>query len=126
MKFSLILVSIVITAIVGCNTASPIKAITVLSGGWENSKATVVRLNEIAKEYGLILKVKEIIITNVNDAVRYGMFGSPSVQINGIDIDPTVRGLKETGFTWRIYDGVSGIPSKKLILQAFKEANWIK
>ena len=97
MKFPLILVSILLTAIVGCSTASPVKTVTVLGGGWANSKATVVRLNEIAKELGLTIKVKEIIITNVDDAVKYGMFGSPSVQINGMDIDPTVRGLKETG-----------------------------
>ena len=33
MKFPLMLVSILLTAIVGCSTASPVKTVTVLGGG---------------------------------------------------------------------------------------------
>lgn len=117
---------LIISLFSSCNSNQQIKEAVVLGGGWANTKATVVRLNEVAKELGLTIKVKEILVDNELDAKKFGMIGSPSVQINGKDIEPSVRKNKATGFTWRLYSRVSGIPSKELIVQAFKEAGWIK
>ena len=110
-----------------CQTSkpSPARTLTVLSGGWQNSEATVVRLNKIAQEFNINLNVIKNLVSTAAQAERLGMKGSPSVQINGLDIEADVRNMPASGFTWRIYSGVSGIPSRTLIIRAFKEAGWI-
>jgi len=47
----------------------------------------------------LEVKVVRITVETEDDVKKYGFFGSPTVRINGLDIDPTVRQVKDFGFT---------------------------
>ena len=49
-------------------------------------------LNKVMSEEGVRASVRETVIDNIEDATRYQMLGSPSVQIDGRDIEPARRG----------------------------------
>jgi hypothetical protein len=66
------------------------KAVTVLKdvdcGG-----PAVARLKELAVQLGLEVQIVEVIVTTQEEADRHRYLGSPTVQINGLDIDPKAR-----------------------------------
>jgi hypothetical protein len=53
-------------------------------------------------------------------AKKLKFFGSPTIRINGLDIEASSRQINETGFACRCYPG--GLPSEKMIRAAVREA----
>ena len=49
-----------------------------------------------------------------------GFLGSPTIRVNGLDIDPASRSVKGGGFACRCYAG--GLPSEDMIRAALIEA----
>jgi hypothetical protein len=47
-----------------------------------------------------------------------GFLGSPTIRVNGLDIDPASRNCTEIGFACRRYAG--GLPSEDMILAALR------
>jgi hypothetical protein len=79
----------------------------------------VKRVSEVLKELDLAAEVREVRV-HPRSAVA-GFLGSPTVHINGIDIEPSTRTSKWMGLIWRTYregDQMDGAPSKQLIRQA--------
>lgn len=63
---------------------------------------------------GMSLKYRKIIVGSPEMAHRLGFCGSPSIRINGSDLE----GLREVSFSCRIYHGnnqTDGAPSVELI-----------
>ncbi len=56
----------------------------------------VARLQEFAEEVGLDVEVR---VTDVESELDFpvGFMGSPTILIEGVDIDPAVRDLEGTG-----------------------------
>ena len=69
---------------------------------------TIERIRECVAELGV-------------RADRSRFLGSPTVPMNGIDIDPSVLDSKVFGFMRRTY-GASVMPSKEMIIDALNEA----
>ena len=67
---------------------------------------------------GIDAEVEEIEIRDHDDARRAEFLGSPTVRIDGRDIDPGARGRTDYGFGCRRY-GTSGVPPRDLIEVAF-------
>ena len=88
--------------------------------GCPNHRPTVELVRAVVRELGLAVEVNEIEVGGLEDAVRLGFFGSPTVQVDGEDIDPASRGRVDYSFSCRVYDG-SGIPSRALIERAIRE-----
>lgn len=65
--------------------------------------------------------VDKIEVTSGAEAVRLRFLGSPTVQINGVDIDPAARGRTDYALTCRLY-GSSGVPAPEMITAAIREA----
>ena len=82
---------------------------------------TISLVNEVAREMGVEIDFEHAIVKTREDAIEHRHIGSPTVQINGIDIDPGARAINQFGITWRRY-GASSMPSKDLIEEAFLEA----
>ena len=59
-------------------------------------------------------------ITSQAEAVRLRCLGSPTIHINGVDIDPAARNRTDFGFACRLY-GPSGIPEAGMIAEAIRE-----
>jgi len=60
---------------------------------------TIALLEDVANEMGITVFLEHIVIKTRDDAVAYRHIGSPTVRINGLDIDPGARGINQFGIT---------------------------
>ena len=77
------------------------------------------------KDLGLAHKVLEVIITNPKMAESFRFIGSPTVLVDGVDVEPSARNSDQIGFGCRTYvcgDRRAGVPSEELIRAALIEA----
>lgn len=94
--------------------------------GCPNHKPAVERIHELLREEGVSAELLEV---NVNDAMiaqQVGFLGSPSVRVNGLDVEPEARTARDYGMMCRTYsvDGRrEGMPSREVLRQAIREAN---
>lgn len=89
-----------------------------------NSAATLDVLKEVLETEGVDDPVKVIEVPNLESARREGSLGSPTIQIDGLDIETRRRGELPT-HGCRIYQtesGSGGVPSKEMIRQAIHRA----
>ena len=92
--------------------------------GCPNHRPVVDRIQEILKEEGLSATISEVNVADPSVAQRIGFLGSPSVRINGLDVEPTARSARDYGMMCRTYP-VSGrregSPSHEMLRQAILE-----
>ena len=95
---------------------------------WEecpSHEAAWERLQTVLQEKGLQPEVVRIQIRTEQDAEQWGFYGSPTIRINGQDIDPQETQGQRIGLDCRIYhtpDGrVSPLPSEAMIRQAIEQ-----
>ncbi len=81
---------------------------------------TVALAREVVAESGLDAEIREIPVSDEAEALRMKFLGSPTVRVNGADIEPDAR--ERTGFalSCRLYGG-SGVPPKALLVEAIRE-----
>jgi hypothetical protein len=85
-----------------------------------NRLPALERIKEILQEESCGAEVREILVADVQAAQRTKFLGSPTIRVNGIDIEPTARERRDFGFMCRRYPG--GLPSHELIRTAVKSA----
>jgi len=66
--------------------------------GCLNTPPTISRIEEASKELNTPIDIERVIITTQDQANAYRFMGSPTVQINGVDIDPEMRDNQAYGF----------------------------
>jgi hypothetical protein len=59
---------------------------------------TIELIEQCVSESGIKVQIQKILVTSQKEANEWRFLGSPTVQINSIDIDPTVRDAKVFGF----------------------------
>jgi hypothetical protein len=59
----------------------------------------VQRVRDVAQEMGIPVELDQVLITAQDQADELCFLGSPTVQINGQDIDPAARTAIVFGFT---------------------------
>jgi hypothetical protein len=94
--------------------------------GCPNHRSTVDRVNELLKEFRLSTDVLEMPVTDSASALAHRFLGSPTVRVNGIDLEPSARNSNQFGLACRTYlDGAKreGIPSVELIRDALEQAH---
>jgi mercuric ion transport protein len=92
--------------------------------GCPNHAPTVARVRSELLSHGLPKEIEEVEIHDQAEAEALGFLGSPSVRINGLDIEREARNLKSFGMSCRTYlEGAvhSGVPSGDLISRALNE-----
>src|SRR6266853_6136390 len=92
--------------------------------GCPNHAPTVERVRAELVSRGLPKEIEEVEIHNQAEAEAIGFVGSPSVRINGLDIEREARNLKSFGMSCRTYlEGTvrGGSPSSALIGRALNE-----
>ena len=79
-------------------------------------------LQEVMDEAGIEAPVERIEVVADEDAERLAFPGSPTIRVNGADIDPVGAAQMGTALSCRIYrlrDGrFSPVPSREMIYQA--------
>jgi len=88
--------------------------------GCPNYLPTVERIRTVLTREGLPAEVVEIEVKDDSAAKALKFFGSPTIRVNGLDIEARSRDLSETGFACRYYGG--GLPSEEMIQAAVREA----
>jgi hypothetical protein len=80
------------------------------------------RLREVMAEERIDLPIEEIEVLTDEDAERLRFPGSPTIRVNGMDLDPDGAAQMGTALTCRVYrleDGrFSPVPSKEMIRRA--------
>ena len=93
--------------------------------GCPNRQTPVNRVKAVLSALGVVGELREVQI-NPNWASVLHFIGSPTVHVNGRDIEPSARTSNEFSVSCRTYreeELVEGAPSKKLIRQAILEAS---
>ena len=88
--------------------------------GCPNHLPTAERVRAILRQEGVVAEILEIEVKDESTAKAFAFPGSPTVRINGLDIDPALRGSVDAGFACRRYPG--GLPSEGMIRAALREA----
>ena len=87
--------------------------------GCPHHEPAVELTKQVVSELGLGVSVEEVEVTNGDEANRLRFLGSPSVHVDGVDVDPEARGRTEYAVSCRMY-GQSGVPPRELLEAALK------
>jgi hypothetical protein len=88
--------------------------------GCPNHLPALERIKEILQEESCGAEVREILVSDLQAAQSAKFLGSPTIRVNGLDIEPTARERRDFGLMCRRYSG--GIPSHELIRTAVRSA----
>jgi len=94
--------------------------------GCPNHEPAVERVRQLLREEDVSAEVLEVNVGDASIAQRVGFLGSPSVRVNGLDVEPEARAAREYGMMCRTYsvDGRrEGLPSREVLRRAIREAN---
>jgi hypothetical protein len=94
--------------------------------GCPHHPPTVRRITEVLRQEGFTAELAEIEVNDTNAARAYGFLGSPTVRVDGQDIEQSARSTPTVGFTCRIYNAGgtrTGIPPADWIRAALREAH---
>src|SRR6266851_2433677 len=92
--------------------------------GCPNHLPAIEMLRETLKSLGRQDEIHQVEVHTQSDAQAMAFVGSPSIRINGADIEPWARTAKAFGLSCRTYlDGShrSGVPSRELLRRAISE-----
>jgi len=90
-----------------------------------NRLSTLQTVKDILRESGLPLDVAEIEIATPSQAESYAFPGSPTVRVDGGDVEPGLSGLTSFGVSCRSYvvNGKrQGVPDREWIVKAIRSA----
>jgi len=91
--------------------------------GCPNVDATVARASAASAATGVPAEVTVVLVENDEDAIRQRFLGSPTVRVDGSDVDPAAAARDDFGMQCRVYavDGrFQGIPPHEWIAAALR------
>ncbi|MDG6909575.1 MAG: hypothetical protein JRN57_01605 [Nitrososphaerota archaeon] len=91
--------------------------------GCPTYKTTLKDLEEIVKQEALDARIDLIRVESEEDAKKLAFLGSPTVRVDGADVDQTARGSSDFGLGCRIYRAegrILGTPSREVLRRALK------
>ncbi len=71
----------------------------VYTEGCANTPPTIRRIHEVAAELGIPIELTQVLVRTEEEAEEHRFLGSPTVLVNGLDLDPAMRGQTAFGFT---------------------------
>lgn len=86
--------------------------------GCPNHRPVVDRLDDLIAAHDLDARVEEIEIKDNEQAKQFRFLGSPTVQVDGEDIDPAARENADFAMSCRVYDTPDGLPSRDMLAAA--------
>jgi len=94
--------------------------------GCPNHEPAVAQVRQALSAEGIDIVVEEVEIEDVAIAQELAFLGSPSIRVDGLDVEPEARELQTFGFGCRTYSDSagnrSGLPSISVIRRALTEA----
>ena len=65
--------------------------------GCPNFSPTIDLIEKVGKELGVKVDIQSFLVSSQEQAVEHRCLGSPTIQINGLDIEPAARGSMNFG-----------------------------
>ena len=93
--------------------------------GCPNYSPAVGRVQEALRQEGVLAEMVEVEVSDAATARTVGFLGSPSVRIDGQDVEPPARSAQEFGLMCRTYPDNgrhAGVPPLEWIRAAVREA----
>jgi len=87
-----------------------------------NHAVALERLREILSAEGLQEHVSEVLVNDVATAESLKFLGSPTIRVDGHDVEPQSKQTASFGLMCRLYSDGSGVPSPQALRAAIKEA----
>lgn len=87
--------------------------------GCPNHHAAVELAESVVAELGVAAEINQVPVSDAADAERLRFFGSPTIQIDGIDIDPGTQGRTDYAYACRVY-GQAGLPPRRMMIEAIQ------
>jgi hypothetical protein len=94
--------------------------------GCPTHHAAAELIDDVLAELGLDAPVEHIDVATADLAQDLCFIGSPTIRVDGVDIDPSATERAEFGRSCRVYptaEGHSGIPPRGLLVEALRTAN---
>lgn len=88
--------------------------------GCPNHRQAVELTRKVVSEIGVDAEIEEVEVKTLQDAARVRFLGSPSVRVDGVDIEPGARNSTAYGLACRTY-GRDVVPSRELLVAALRE-----
>lgn len=92
--------------------------------GCPNYDSLLPRLRTLLDHAGVESEVELRRVESDEEAQRLGFLGSPTVRVDGRDVDPGAGERRDYGLKCRLYrtaDGLTGVPPDDWILDAIRE-----
>lgn len=87
--------------------------------GCPNVAPAVERIRTVLASEALTVKVESVPVATIEDAKALTFSGSPTVRINGDDVEPV---LANVGLACRLYNNRTGVPSEEVLRLAIMKA----
>jgi hypothetical protein len=88
--------------------------------GCPNHEPAVELARQVVEELGLEATIREVAVETAEEAERHRFLGSPTIRVNGQDIDPSARASDDFALCCRVYaDG--GVPPRQMLLDALRD-----
>ncbi len=54
---------------------------------------TIDLIKEVAEEFGAEIELEDVVVSNEEEARKFRHIGSPTIHVNGLDIEPEARNI---------------------------------
>lgn len=81
------------------NSGRPVDIKVLYTEGCAGTPGTIERIEQVAAGLGIPIRMEPILVESPEQALKQRFLGSPTVQVNGLDLDPTARQNTAYGFT---------------------------
>lgn len=88
--------------------------------GCPHHEPALEMVRTVVNDLGLTAELIQVEIKSPDDVDRLEFLGSPTIRVNGQDIEPSRRGDRNFAMSCRRY-GDSGVPPRDLLESAFSE-----
>jgi hypothetical protein len=85
--------------------------------GCPNHQATAELVRDVAQSLGVNAEILQVEVKGLEEARQLRFLGSPTVQVEGEDIEAERRDHTDYAMSCRIY-GTSGIPPREMVVSA--------
>ena len=89
--------------------------------GCPNFRPAVELAERVVTDLGVDARIQPVEVGSADEAVQRRFLGSPSIHVNGQDIEPDAERRTDFAVSCRLY-GDSGIPSRDLLESAVRAA----
>ena len=83
----------------GSQTGGVVQVRVLWTEGCANALPTVERIREVAEELGVPIDLTTVVVATREEAQALRFLGSPTVQLDGRDLEPAARGATGSGFS---------------------------